>query len=618
MISVIVPVYHVEKYLKTCVESIQNQTYNDLEIILVDDGSKDACSAMCDSFAEQDVRIRVLHKENGGLSDARNAGLEIASGDYISFVDADDFIHPKMYEMMAACLERNPDLDVVVCRYDKVGEDAEEFGLKQVTKECYVLEHDALIRAMFSDDYEMFVVVWNKLYRKKVWDTLRFPVGKLREDEFVSYQYLYSLKRVFVMYDRFYCYRQRRGSIMQKCEEKAYWDNTEALQEKLHFFETKEEWEYAACVERSLGTLIYYFQCAEKYDNQETKKRIRRVFLEEWRRVKQYGNLHLSRERIVYFNSFSLGTTWMKLYMPIYWKRCGLFRKIKQKVNSKYYNYIGKKQAGAPMNPKIATIEETLEKIIRDKCSVSRYGDGEYKWMAGVPQASFQQTSPKMTERLIEICKSEEPNHLVCLSDGFDKLDHLNREAQCFWYGFMGEHRKRWISYLKPGKQYYNTNMTRPYMDYLDKSPCAHRFQLLKEIWRDRDIVLIEGDKSRLGVGNDLFDTAKSIRRILAPARDAFGKYEEILEAACKLEKDALYLIALGPTATILAYDLHKTGRQAIDVGHVDIEYEWFRMGATKKVTIQNKYVNEVDAGLNCTEQLDDTYQSQIIIKIEW
>lgn len=618
MISVIVPVYHVEKYLKTCVESIQNQTYKDLEIILVDDGSKDVCSKMCDAFAEKDGRIRVLHKENGGLSDARNAGIEIATGEYIAFVDADDFIHPDMYETMVACLERNPDMDIVVCRYDKVGEDVTVSALKQAAKDYYILEHEGLIRTMFSDAYEMFVVVWNKLYRKKVWDTLRFPVGKLREDEFVSYQYLYPQKRLLVMYDRFYNYRQREGSIMQKCEEKAYWDNMEALQQKLHFFETKEAQEYKACVERSLSTIIYYYECAEKYDNQQMKKQIRDVFMEEWKHVKQKGIVKISKERRVYFNSFSIGTKWMRLYMPMYWKSHSLYRKIKKKVCNKYYHYIGKKQAGTAMNPKIATIEETLKKILQDKCSVSRYGDGEYKWMAGVPQTSFQQTSPKMTKRLIEICKSEEPNHLVCLSDGFDKLDYLNGEARYFWYGFMGEHRKRWISYLKPGKQYYNTNMTRPYMDYMDKSLCANRFQLLKEIWRDRNIVLIEGDKSRLGVGNDLFDTAKSIRRILAPARDAFGKYEEILEVACNLEKDALYLIALGPTATILAYDLHKTGRQAIDVGHVDIEYEWFCMGATRKVAVQNKYVNEVDAGLHCTEQLDHTYQSQIIAKIQW
>lgn len=264
------------------------------------------------------------------------------------------------------------------------------------------------------------------------------------------------------------------------------------------------------------------------------------------------------------------------------------------------------------------SIEETLEKINKEHCSVSRFGDGEYKWMAELPQTSFQRPSKELRQRLIEIAKSDEDNHLVCLSDGFGKLDYLSADAQYFWYGFMGEHRERWISFLKPGKVYYNTNMTRPYMDYKDKTPCSHRFQLLKEIWRDRDIILIEGDKSRLGIGNDLFHTAKSVRRILAPARDAFGKYDEILQAACEMEKDALYLIALGPTATVLAYDLHRTGRQALDVGHVDIEYEWFKMGATKKVSIENKFVNEVDAGLNCTELLDETYQSQIIRRVEW
>jgi len=160
--------------------------------------------------------------------------------------------------------------------------------------------------------------------------------------------------------------------------------------------------------------------------------------------------------------------------------------------------------------------------------------------------------------------------------------------------------------------------MTRPYMDYADKTPCARRFELLKEIWKDRDVILIEGDKSRLGIGNDLFDGAKSVKRILAPARDAFGKYDEIIEAACKQDKEALYLIALGPTATILAYDLHKTGRQAVDVGHVDVEYEWFLMGATKKVALKNKYVNEVDAGVSATECNDEIYKSQIIDTIQW
>lgn len=618
MISVIVPVYHVEKYLDQCVQSILNQTYRDIEVILVDDGSADACSSMCDRYANEDPRVKVLHKENGGLSDARNAGLEIAKGEYISFVDSDDYIHSEMYEVMVAFLERNPSIHVAMCRYNKVEEDDNSMHLEHAAKDFYMLDHSNLIKDMFSEQYEMFVVVWNKLYRRSVWEELRFPVGKLREDEFVSYKYLSELQQLGVFYDKFYHYRQRKGSIMQQCELKAYWDNTEAILEKVSFFEKKAPEEYSLCVKRSLETLIYYYKCAKNTGDAEKSNGIREVFLEIWAKVKRNPNVRMDKERRVYFSAFEKSDVWMEKYMPIYWKKLSLQRKIKNKIMSKHYLKKGKRQAGTDMNPRICTIEETLERIVKEHCSVSRFGDGEYKWMAGIPQTSFQRFSEEMQQRLIAISKSDEPNHMVCLSDGFGKLDYLNYDAQYFWYGFMGEHRERWISFLKPGKLYYNTNMTRPYMDYLDKAPCAHRFELLKEIWKDRDVILIEGDKSRLGIGNDLFSTAKSVKRILAPARDAFGKYNEIMEAACRQEKDALYLVALGPTATILAYDLHKTGRQAIDVGHVDIEYEWFLMGATKKVTIDNKFVNEVDAGLNCTELNDTTYQSQIVEKVQW
>ncbi|MBQ5560820.1 MAG: SP_1767 family glycosyltransferase [Lachnospiraceae bacterium] len=618
MISVIVPVYHVEEYLDQCVQSLLNQTYKDLEIILVDDGSADLCSSMCDAFAKNDSRVKVIHKENGGLSDARNVGLDAATGDYIAFVDSDDYVHSEMFEVMLPFLERNPDIDIAMCRYTKVEEDDNSMHLEHAAKDFYMLDHDNLIKDMFSDQYEMFVVVWNKLYRRKVWEQLRFPLGKLREDEFVSYKYLYEQQRVGVFYDKFYHYRQRKGSIMQQCEIKAYWDNTEAIKEKVEFFSTKKSTEYSLCVKRSLETLIYYYSCAVKCGENEKATFIRNCFLDIWKKAKKDTRVSIEKERRVYFNSFEKSYGWMESFMPLYWKRVSLTRKVKNKVLSKYYLKKGKRQAGTSMNPTICSIEETLEKIAKEKCSVSRFGDGEYKWMAGIPQTSFQRFSEEMQQRLIEISKSDEPNHLVCLSDGFGKLDYLNANARYFWYGFMGEHRARWISFLKPGKVYYNTNMTRPYMDYADKTPCAHRFELLKEIWKDRDIILIEGDKSRLGIGNDLFSTAKSVKRILAPARDAFGKYDAIMEAACRQDKDALYLIALGPTATILSFDLYKTGRQAIDVGHVDIEYEWFLMGATEKVTIDNKFVNEVDAGLNCTDMVDEEYQSQIIERVQW
>lgn len=280
--------------------------------------------------------------------------------------------------------------------------------------------------------------------------------------------------------------------------------------------------------------------------------------------------------------------------------------------------WIGKDKLTKPFigQPNIRSVEETYEKILKDHVSVSRFGDGEFKWMAGLPQDTFQAPSKKMQERLIEISKSDMDGHIVCLSDTFGDLTQFNAYGREFWGCFMGMYRKKWMGFLKPGKIYYNTNMTRPYMDYIDKSPCANRFQMLKGIWKDRKVVLIEGEKSRLGIGNDLFDSAASIQRILAPATNAFEKYDQILDRACQLEKDNLIMIALGPTATILAYDLAKAGYQALDIGHVDVEYEWFKMGATSKVPLKNKYVNESLEGRDIGELQDETYISQIIDRI--
>ena len=154
-------------------------------------------------------------------------------------------------------------------------------------------------------------------------------------------------------------------------------------------------------------------------------------------------------------------------------------------------------------------------------------------------------------------------------------------------------------------------------MDFASKSKSGEWFLLLQKIWEQRDIVFIEGEKSRLGVGNDLFANTHSIKRILCPPRNAFDKYNTILSEATKLDKNSLILVALGPTATVLAYDLHKLGYQAIDIGHVDIEYEWCNMKVTHKVKIPNKFVNEQPGGDNVNSVNEEAYYNQIISKIE-
>lgn len=270
-------------------------------------------------------------------------------------------------------------------------------------------------------------------------------------------------------------------------------------------------------------------------------------------------------------------------------------------------------------NPIIMSIEDTVDKIIEDGVSVSRYGDGEFKWMYNLPQQSFQNNSEELKKRLQEIIKSSEPNHIVCLYDTFGDLSKYSWGCRRWWTIFMGQYRQKWINLLDIKKVYYNTNMSRPYMDYKDKSKSLNRFNRLKSIWKGREIVIVEGEKSRLGVGNDLFNEAKSIKRILAPSVNAFDKYKEIFDEVLKLPQNKLILLALGPTATVLAYDLSKKGYQAIDIGHVDIEYEWFLMGATSKVPIINKFTNEAtDLGGREVSDINDTkYKKQIYCTIK-
>ncbi len=277
-----------------------------------------------------------------------------------------------------------------------------------------------------------------------------------------------------------------------------------------------------------------------------------------------------------------------------------------------WYLILEKKQK---VIPKVASIEETITKIINNRSSISRFGDGEILLIEN-KAIGFQSANLELSIRLKEILLSNEDNHLIGISDVFNDLYRYNRKARRFWrthfylYGYV------WNRYLRKDYLYYNTFVTRPYMDFQSKQKCEEWFIMLKRIWCNRNIVFIEGEKSRLGVGNDLFSNAKSIRRILCPSENAFNKYDKIMLEATKLDKDSLILIALGPTATVLAYDLYLAGYQAIDAGHVDIEYEWWKMKARRKIKIPNKYVNENPNGKNIESSSDSEYNSQIICKI--
>ncbi|MDY2698124.1 MAG: glycosyltransferase [Lachnospiraceae bacterium] len=209
MISIIVPIYKVEQFLPRCIDSILGQTFSDFELILVDDGSPDHCGEICDQYETADSRIRVIHKENGGLSDARNAGLEVAQGDYICFVDSDDWVAPQYLEKLLRNLKET-DADICECgAYYTSGESCD----KREKSQLIVFNTEQALRELIQDG-QLHQYVWNKLYRRDVIGDIFFVKGKTNEDEFWTYQIFGRAKRVTKISDILYNYYQRSDSIM--------------------------------------------------------------------------------------------------------------------------------------------------------------------------------------------------------------------------------------------------------------------------------------------------------------------------------------------------------------------------------------------------------------------
>lgn len=211
IISVIVPIYGVEAYLDRCVKSIVDQTYSNLEIILVDDGSPDNCPAMCDAWAEKDSRIKVIHKENGGLSDARNAGMAVATGKLVGFVDSDDWISPDMYWLLYERMVTDGS-DIAACGVQMVWEGTTPPKMLTKAGSC-VLDTQEAMRAMIEETW-LKQPVWYKLYRREIIQDIPFPAGKYHEDVFWSYQAIGRAHTVSVFDTPCYFYAQRSGSIM--------------------------------------------------------------------------------------------------------------------------------------------------------------------------------------------------------------------------------------------------------------------------------------------------------------------------------------------------------------------------------------------------------------------
>jgi len=272
--------------------------------------------------------------------------------------------------------------------------------------------------------------------------------------------------------------------------------------------------------------------------------------------------------------------------------------------------------------PKIKSAEELLDLVIKYKYSISRFGDGEFELMLNRGRPWFQEPDSKLAMRLKEILTSDNKKVIVTIPRNFGCLDvYKDNAAEGIREYMSADIRADIMRYIDLDKVYYDAYVSRPYIIYKDKNRAAKIFTLFKKIFEERNIIIVEGRFSKFGVLNDLFSGCKSIRRVECPSKNACDRYDEIISCIkSNYQEGDLVCISLGPTATVLAYDLGILGIQSIDIGHLDNEYEWFLKKVDERVNISGKLVAELKFSLDNDEIVDELkdeqYEKQIIAYI--
>lgn len=390
----------------------------------------------------------------------------------------------------------------------------------------------------------------------------------------------------------------------ESCQVEGFIDNDPAKHGELfenkkiiYFREIKEDYDYIIISTIGYDAILYQLE-AEKYEN-------------------------LSKIIIFFDNAYCNNYEYSEVLDQQKWKIILLEQRIEtleKTVNARFnnlgYEIIDKYKKNMYEFPQMGDTEEAVDKIVNNKCSLVRFGDGEFEIMAGKERAPFQSYSPKLAERLLETISSKDERLLIGIANNYGSLELYTESTANGIRGYMDENTRRFhMSVLDKNRMYYDAYMFKSYFPYKNREETWNRVELVKKIWHERDVIIVEGDKTRTGFGNDLFDNAKSLQRILCPIKNAFDKYDDILKTLLGIGEDCLILVALGPAGKVLIYDLVNKGYQAVDIGQIDMDYEWYKAGVGKRIPIPDKYVSQLPPA-EILEINDTEYLNQIIAKI--
>ena len=272
---------------------------------------------------------------------------------------------------------------------------------------------------------------------------------------------------------------------------------------------------------------------------------------------------------------------------------------------------------------RIMTPDQTLAYIEKHRCSIARFGDGEFDHILELKDEGFQDRTKELTQALSEVFQTKDQRLLLCIPRCMNTVEECGEHAAAFWieWGKNGHHDQIIQMIRKHAGSNYrfgDSQITRPYIDWKTAARANRLFPKLRHLWENRELLIVEGDQTRMGVGNDLFDNAAGVKRILCPASNAYSYYSQIKEEICSHYSGELIVMALGPTATVLAAELSQLDMQALDIGNIDIEYEWYLRGAKERIPIPGKYTNEAKNGIGriASDCRDEKYLSQIVARV--
>ena len=586
--------------MRNAIDSAIKQTYKNLEIILVDDESKDSSGKICEEYKKKDSRIKVVHQKNKGLSGARNTGLDNATGKYIMFLDSDDSFELDACENLYNYIEKT-NADYVVGNYINMDEDGTKWGNPAFNQERYK-ESRLLIQDYTYSFYTMNSGVWNKIFRKSFLDEIqvRFVEKVPAEDAiFTTYCFIKS-KNVYYIPKIVYNYRLRiADSISSSCSKTYFLGINKAYRIIYNnFVESNNIDFYRFFYAKSVNYILYKFIDSDKLTKEE-----RIDVLEEMRWFYSLSN-DLKIPTILKSVQYIIQSIVEKDYEQAL-KYCEILnqvrkmlpKEIKEKMSKPSANtykqieeieintdIIKKKEklikAMKDSNIKILSTEECLKELKKGK-SIARFSNGEFDLIIG-NGLTYQKPSKKLVSRLKEILQSKQDFCMIGIPNEINKFENLTEESEHFWIEYMYKTRKMWLKYLHPDIQYCTSDLSRLYIRRKNHDNCEKYFTMIKDIWKDRNVLICETSDAKTGIGNDLLDECKSIKRIIYSEEDSFNKYDEILSNLKKEPKDTIILTVLGATATVLAYDLAKEGYQILDIGHLDTEYELYKRNIEK------------------------------------